>query len=293
MEDDGREPRVALRVVRRRAQADEWALVLAAEGLRAGVVGGPDGFAVEVPASERDAGERALATFESENRFAPPPPAPAPVDAHAAAHALVVAAALLASFALFGPGGGWMAERGSARADAIRAGEWWRAVTALLLHADAGHVLGNAIAGALFLAPVFRAFGPGAGFALTLAAGALGNVANALVRDPGHATIGASTAVFGALGLLVGERMLRRRASPSRTAAWIPVGAGLALLAMLGAPGERVDFGAHLGGLAVGIALGLAATRIPTRILARPAVQLAAALAALATITGACWRATG
>jgi membrane associated rhomboid family serine protease len=289
--DDDDEPRVAVRLVRRRAQADEWALVLVAEGLQAAVRGGPDGFAVEVPLSEQATAERALASFDRENRRVPPPPEPPPLDRTPVAHALVVAAALLATFPLTGPGGGWLAARGAAQAAAIRAGEWWRPITALLLHADAGHVLGNAIAAALFLSAVFRGFGPGVGSALALAAGALGNLVNAWVRDPGHATIGASTAVFGALGVLVGERMVRRRATPSRSAAWIPLGAGLALLAMLGTEGERVDVGAHLFGLAAGVLLGIAAARVPVRWLARPLVQIAAALGAIAAIAGAWWRA--
>jgi membrane associated rhomboid family serine protease len=285
---DELEPRVAIRVVRRRALADEWALVLAAEGVRAGVCGGPDGFAVEVPASDGDRAERLLAAFERENRIAPPPPEPPPLDRTPLLHASVVSAALLATFAWTGPNGGWLAERGAAQASAIRAGEWWRAVTALVLHADAGHVLGNAIAGALFLTAVFRGFGPGFGGALALAAGAFGNLANAWLRDPDHTTIGASTAVFGALGVLVGERMVRRRATPTRTAAWIPLGAGLALLAMLGTEGDRVDVGAHTFGLAAGIVLGLAAARLPAAWLARPLVQLAAGLGAIAVIAGAC-----
>jgi len=285
---DGAEPRIAVRVVRRRALADEWALVLAAEGLRADVRGGPAGFAVEVPASEGDRAERVLAAFERENRVVPPPPEPPPVDRTPLLHALVVSAALLASFAWTGPNGGWLAERGAAQASAIRAGEWWRAVTALALHADAGHVLGNAIAGALFLTAVFRSFGPGMGGALTLAAGALGNLANAWLRDPAHATIGASTAVFGALGVLVGERMVRRHATPSRSAAWIPLGAGLALLAMLGTEGDRVDVGAHALGLAAGTLLGLVAARVPVAWIARPLVQLVAGLAAVAAIACAC-----
>lgn len=288
MEDaEDREPRVVLRVVRRRALADEWVLVLVAEGLRAELHGGPDGFAVEVPESERAAAERALASFERENRFVPPPPEPEPIDRHPLAHALVVSAALLASFTLTGPEGGWLADRGASSSEAIRAGEWWRAVTALLLHADAGHVLGNAIAAALFLAAVFRGFGPGVGGWLTLVAGALGNTMNAWLRDPDHSTIGASTAVFGALGILVGERMVRRRSTPSRTAAWIPLGAGLALLAMLGAPGERVDFGAHLYGLAAGVGIGLVATQLPLRWIAPAWVQLLAGTCAIATFAGA------
>src|SRR5260370_31005694 len=45
----------------------------------------------------------------------------------------------------------WFA-RGSAEAERILRGEWWRALTALTLHADAGHAAGNAVLGGLLLA---------------------------------------------------------------------------------------------------------------------------------------------
>ena len=283
---DPGEPR-PLRVVRRRAQADEWALVLTAEGLQASVHGSPDGFVLAVPDDQREAAEHALASFERENRRPPPTPELPPIDRDAPQHALLLGAVLLASFAITGPDGGALAERAAADAGAIRDGAWWRAVTALGLHADAGHVLGNAVAAALFGSAVFRAFGAGVGGALVLAAGGFGNAANALLRAEAHSTIGASTAVFGALGIAVGERMARRRASPSRQSAWIPLAAGLALLAMLGTEGERVDVWAHGFGFGVGIALGLAATAVPSRWLARPAMQAAIGLIAVLVLCGA------
>jgi hypothetical protein len=52
---------VALRVSRRRAQLDEWVLVLSAEGLRTVVRGGPTGFVLEVAARDALDAERAAA----------------------------------------------------------------------------------------------------------------------------------------------------------------------------------------------------------------------------------------
>ena len=122
------------------------------------------------------------------------------------------------------------------------------------------------MAGALFLSAVFRAFGFGVGGALALAAGALGNLANAFVQAPSHATIGASTAVFGALGLLVGRALALRRTPLRGRPAWLPIGAALALLAMLGTEGQRVDLWAHGLGLAAGVVLGALASRLPARL---------------------------
>lgn len=277
---------IALRRTRRRAHADEWALVLAADGVAAAVRGSPEGFVLEVADGDRERAERALAAFEDENRSAPRAPEPPPIDRHSLRHALWVGLALLAGFAATGPARSvsGLAARGEAHAGRILAGEWWRALTALTLHADLGHALGNALAGTLFLSAVFRAFGPGVGFALTVAGGMLGNLGNAALRPAEHATIGASTAVFAALGLAAGHTVVRRRAARP---VWVPVGAALALLAMLGTEGERVDVWAHALGLAAGLTLGVAVARVPAAWLARSAVQWAAGLASAAALAGA------
>jgi len=282
---------VALRLTRRRARADEWALVLAADGVPAGVRGSADGFVLEVAEPDRERAERALAAFEHENRSAPPPPEPPALDAHSLGHALVVGLAVLAGFAATGPARSvsGLAARGESHAGRILAGEWWRSLTALTLHADLGHALGNALAGALFLSAVFRAFGPGVGGALTVAGGMLGNLGNAALRPAHHATIGASTAVFAALGLAAGHTIVRRRAARPL---WVPVGAALALLAMLGTEGERVDLWAHALGLAAGLGLGVGFARVPAEWLARSTVQWAAGLTAVAAIAGAWLRAS-
>jgi rhomboid protease GluP len=290
METDGAV--VALRTTRRRAQVDEWALVLTAEGLHPQVLGGATGFVLSLPADEVGRAETALAAWQRENQPPPPPPERPALDRRPAAHALLVASALLASFAATGPAGSAssaLGAAGAADAAAIRAGAWWRTITALTLHADVPHVVGNALAGALFLAAVFRALGPGVGAALVLAAGALGNLADAVGRRGDHATIGASTAVFGALGLLVGATVVTRRGARAGRALVLPIAAGLGLLAMLGTEGEHVDIWAHALGLAAGVPLGAGAARLPTRWLARRPLQWAAGTAAAAAIALAWW----
>jgi membrane associated rhomboid family serine protease len=284
------EAEAVLRVARRRALADEWALVLAAEGLGASVRGAAGGFALCVPEVERERAQRALSAWERENRAAEREPlADPPLDPAAVPHALFAAAALVAFFLATGaqgPGSPWF-ERGSADATRVLGGEAWRAVTALTLHADLVHALGNAIAGALFGAGVLRAFGPGAGAALVLAAGVAGNYANAWAHAADHVSVGASTAVFGALGLLAGRALVRRRAGGAGGGrAAVPVAAALALLAMIGTEGERVDLWAHAFGLAAGVALGAAvmlAGGPPTR----RWVQAGAGAAAACALVGA------
>ena len=57
---------------------------------------------------------------------------------------------------------------------AMAAGEWWRAVTALTIHADEGHLVGNMVSLSLFGYAVCLAYGGGLAWALILASGIAG-----------------------------------------------------------------------------------------------------------------------
>jgi membrane associated rhomboid family serine protease len=148
-------------------------------------------------------------------------------------------------------------ERGSADSQKILNGELWRTLTALTLHADVVHALSNAIAVALFLGAVSSVLGLGLGGALMLLAGAGGNLANAFLHGSAHISVGASTSIFGAVGLLGGVAVVTRGRASSKRRVWLPIAAAFALLAMLGTGGERVDIWAHLLGLLVGGVLGI------------------------------------
>src|SRR5256886_3201472 len=115
---------------------------------------------------------------------------------------------LIGFFAVTGPRtrhSAWFA-RGSAATDRIVAGEWWRTVTALTLHADASHLLGNAAASVVLVGAVSRELGPGLGLWLVLLAGAGGNALTAVAHSAHHASVGASTAIFGAIRILATTR---------------------------------------------------------------------------------------
>lgn len=136
-------------------------------------------------------------------------------------------------------------------------GELYRVVTALMLHADSVHLLGNMAGLAIFATAVCHFAGWGAGMLMVLAAGSFGNLVNAILHESGHMSIGASTAVFGAIGILSGYQFLRRRNSTrQKAAAWLPLACGLALLGFLGS-GAHVDLAAHLFGFLVGIFIGI------------------------------------
>ena len=97
----------------------------------------------------------------------------------------------------------------------------------------------------------------GVGWLLILASGISGNLINAYFHGYGHSSIGASTAVFGALGLLSSYQFLKKIRTPAgRFQALLPLGAGLALLVFLGSS-VHTDIMAHLFGFLSGVLLGV------------------------------------
>jgi rhomboid protease GluP len=167
---------------------------------------------------------------------------------------------------------------------AVAAGQWWRTVTALTVHVDLAHLGGNLAFGAFFGYFVGRYLGAGFGWLNVLLAAALANGLNVWVQGAGHRSIGASTAVFAALGLLVAYTWRRGffRDTPWRGRI-APIVAGLGLLAFTGTSGENTDLGAHLFGFIMGFGSGVALARFaPVPWLRNPRVQGAsAAVAAL------------
>ncbi|NJB67625.1 membrane associated rhomboid family serine protease [Desulfobaculum xiamenense] len=148
----------------------------------------------------------------------------------------------------------WL-DNGRADSAAILAGQWWRTLTALTLHADAGHMLANAALGGVIMTIFCAEAGSGAGWLVFVLGGAFGNLANAAFHGPGHLSIGASTAVFAAVGALGTLRAVRDRSIDLRRTV-APVVACLGILAMLGTGGERTDLGAHAFGFLAGLPLG-------------------------------------
>jgi len=249
---------VALRATPDRRRADDWALALAALDIAARIDWGPQhGFIVLVG---NDDALRAAATLNAYDReTAPRPHRPPPAEYGPSDMALIVAAVLCVIFVFSGPrddGGAWFTA-GAANAARIGAGEWWRNVTALLLHADVGHVLSNAIVLVLFGTALCRLLGPGVGLALLVVSGGVGNALNIAWRGTPHEAIGASTAIFGGIGALAAARVVQHwhGAPVSAWRAWAPLAAGLALLGMLGSS-THSDVLAHLFGFAVGVIAG-------------------------------------
>jgi membrane associated rhomboid family serine protease len=252
--------------------------VLASQGIEADVEPGADGCRLVVAAGDAERALQAIEAFLRENH--PPQAAHASTsslvdglhDRDPGATGLIVGLVLIGLHVAIGDRNldHVAFDRGSADAYRIVNGEWWRAVTALCLHADLGHVIGNALFGLYFVTAVCRALGAGLGLGLIIASGAAGNLMNALSHGDFHDSVGFSTSVFGAVGILAGLALARRqRAGVRGRRLLLPIGAGLGLLAMLGTTGARVDVWAHLYGLiaggGMGLAVALALQRAPSR----------------------------
>lgn len=264
---------------RERDAVEEWALVLAAAAIEHRVEESPAGWRLIVPAGAAEVAAVALAAYEIEGGEPPPDT----LD-YGRSWIGVWLAGLLVALHLAADTR-W-ARGGEAAASRMLAGEVWRAVTALGLHLDLPHLVGNAAAMAVFGTFVGRMVGPGLAVALLLTAGAGGNWLSALLHGARHTAMGASTAVFGAIGILGGLEFVRRRRMRPRGRAWLAIAGSLALLGLLGTS-ARADLAAHLLGLVLGTVLGagtaLGVRRAPGRLVQGVLVLSAAAL------FGACW----
>ncbi len=248
-------------------RAREWSLVLSARGVTHRLFQDGDIWRIGVPGRLADRAVDEIRAYVSENarRGGGPPPVPRPVPARSVAWVMAGIGFsfvfLVSNPVIWGRRLDFVRLGVGDTAAMLFSGQWWRAVTALTLHADGAHLLGNVVVGGLFMAFLCRETGVGAGFFLALLAGAGGNCLKALIEGPGHHFLGASTAVFGALGVLGGLVSVSR----ARGLSWrrvAPFGAGLMLLALLGAGEEdaagKIDLGGHFLGFAFGAALGAA-----------------------------------
>jgi len=269
---------------RNRRDCADRALVLAAAGIPHETVHDTDSSALLVPEAYSIRAGDELRLYDEENAAATREPPPViqyhdPVPGVAGYLLCVCLVAGLAGRGAFGVD--WLAA-GRIDGELVRAGEWWRVLTAMTLHLDLEHLVGNVVFGLFFGWFAGRLAGSGVGWLTIVVAGALGNLVNTLFLDTGHRAIGASTAVFAALGLTAGF-VWRGKLLPQDR--WVyrygPIVGGLALLMFTGTGDENTDVGAHLLGFVFGFAGGMLLTAVATRIRCRRRQQVAGSMAVL------------
>ena len=272
---------------RRRRLCEERLLVLTAVGVAGEVVWGEGEFLVQVDVEDASEAQLHLARYEAENRPPPAPPPPPQLHPFAWVGCILYVVTLLG--VAYAVGNGLVRldafDLGALDCGRVQAGEWWRAWTALTLHLDGPHLAANLAAGVWFGYLAGRQLGVGTAWFLIVTGAALANLAEGLTGPPDHSAVGASTAVFTALGLMSAYSWRERAHLPQHWGRrYGPLIAGVILLGWTGSAGEGTDLVAHLAGFTMGALLGVAAaTGVARRRLARTP-QWLAGTAALAEI---------
>ncbi len=275
----------------RRWECDEQALVLRALGIPHLIADGPrNATLLLVPAEHAKWARDQLGLYAAENRRRPAGSLLSP-DRNGwpgvAAYLLVLVVAFLAQGRVaFGVD--WL-QAGALDGAAVRDGEWWRVVTALTLHGDAGHLIANLFFGAVFGGCAGRYLGSGVAWAMILLAAGAGNALDLALLPPTHRAIGASTAVFTALGLVAA---LLWRAQSHSASGWArryaPLIGAAVLLAYIGTGDAQTDAVAHLTGFIAGLFAGAAFDLRRPRWLQSHRVQVISGVGAL-LLLAACW----
>ena len=236
---------------------------------------------------------RAAEAREQLERYEAESPAPTAPPAHMRPHAWVAPLLLVAAVIVAGHsadtlafGADWY-DIGALHSRVMQSGEWWRLLTALTLHADVAHLLGNVVFGVFFTFVAAQLVGSGVAWCGIVFTAALGNLVDSQLMPVAQTSIGASTAVFAALGLISGYAWRHRHDARLKWAhRSAPLVAGIVLLGLIGAGGEHTDVLAHLAGFACGTVCGITLASCE-RALDRAKLQWLAGAVASVAMTGA------
>ncbi len=149
----------------------------------------------------------------------------------------------------------------------VRAGEWWRLFTAVLLHGDLAHLFFNVTTGFVLFGLAMARFGPGCALLASYLAGVAGYLAGLeIYRGPYHG-LGASGMVMGALGLITMQTLPRWRRGRAGFRYFARGAlAGILLFVLLGTS-PKSDVVAHVGGFVAGGVIGGLLLLLPDRVL--------------------------
>lgn len=296
--------RTVIASARQQSRSREWQIVLAAAGIASTVQRVNGHWQLEVNQIDAVRASEELSDFQLEN-------ASGPISINAddleleprninrtdgnrhypgAVIGVVVFLMIITLLQVFSTNATWNIpwfQGGCMNAGEVRSGQWWRAVTALLLHRDALHLLSNALFGSIFGYLVGKNVGGGAGWLAILLSGSLGNFLNAYTRPVEHTSVGVSTAVFGALGILMAQAIQPKTTASSSWKRYSPLVGGMLLFFYLGIGDEHTDTAAHFYGLVSGLLIGIAFRSLPTRILQKVDGQVWFGIAGLSIMIAA------
>jgi len=229
----------------RLADCDERAFMLYAVGIGSAIAKDTGEYVLLVEENAASAALEHLRRYEIERLNRPPPP-PKPPKLHPnAGWGSLIYALVVTGVALVISNGLWRLDAfdvGEINAGLVRSGQWWRIWTALTLHVDGAHLAANTAAGMWFGYLASRLMGVGSAWLCVVLGAGLANWIESIVGPASHRSVGASTAVFTALGLLSAYSLRIRLALPQRWALrWGPLVAGMLLLAWTGTGGGSLD----------------------------------------------------
>jgi membrane associated rhomboid family serine protease len=178
---------------------------------------------------------------------------------------------------------------------AVRAGDWWRLLTAMFLHIGFLHLAINMLALWRLGQLVEHSFGSVRFFAIYLVSGLGGSLASLIFGQPG-VSAGASGAVMGVLGGAIADLVLRRKSQVYLRWRRLLLG-NLMFVAiaqiLIGVASDMIDQAAHVGGLLTGALLAAPLSRATGvgKTLAARVLAAALAAASLAVLGYSAWAA--
>lgn len=269
---------------------DQQTLILSAVGIHSWTVVSGGMFTVVVP--EQSAALAIKHLQEVAQEAAVPAPIPKAPKLHPRAWTGSILYALVMMAVAYAAGRGWSGfdwlESGALNGAIPSTHEWWRVATALTLHADVGHLVSNLLFGVVLGYLASRSLGGGIAWAGILVGAMMGNALDAMWMPEQQRSIGASTAVFAALGILSAYAWVLETATNLRWAKRLgPLIAGVILLGFLGAGGERTDVVAHVTGFLSGCVLGVMLGKLPEHRFESRVLQLSAGAFTVLTLVAA------
>jgi rhomboid protease GluP len=173
-------------------------------------------------------------------------------------NAAVFLAMLAAGVNILNPSTGVLLRWGANFGPRTTGGEWWRLGTSMFLHIGVLHIAFNMLALVNIGRLIERLLGK-AGFALVyLVAGLTGSIAS-LAWIPYRVSAGASGAIFGLYGALIGFLVVHGRRLPEPAVSQL-LKSALAFVGfnvIFGLTSPNIDMSAHIGGLGGGLVCGL------------------------------------
>ena len=178
---------------------------------------------------------------------------------------------------------------GATYGPAVTAGDWWRIVSSMFVHAGFLHLFSKMFV-LVSIGPVTeRLYGQAAFFVLYFIAGAAGSIAG-IYWHPVTNSVGASGAVFGVMGMVLAYAFRQRRALHSSILRSFArsIASSVVLNMVLGLALPMINVAAHVGGLVAGFLFGLLLARplVPSPLMAQLSRSALAAVLGAALVAG-------